>query len=234
MSKAVLGAHPAPVLRGHRPVMNPSLKPLAQPNGPWPVESAANTGGDESWFCVRTHPKHEHIAAAHLRREQGVEVFIPRVRYRRSTRCGPAWVTEALFSDYLFARFDLATALRRVHHARAVCGVVRFGDQIPSVPDAVIESLRHLMGGQDLRTIEDALQPGDRVCITGGAMHGLEAVVLRVMPAKQRVAILLDFLGRQTPIEMNRSQLSFDADAGGWKTRAPVWQAAESALARIE
>ena len=32
------------------------------------------------WYCLRSQPKHEHIAAAQLRRSMGIEVFCPRVR----------------------------------------------------------------------------------------------------------------------------------------------------------
>jgi transcriptional antiterminator RfaH len=68
---------------------------------------------------LRTLPKQEHIAAAQLRHQSSdVEVFLPRVRYRRTTRRGPAWVTEALFLNYLFARFDLVNSLRLVQAAR--------------------------------------------------------------------------------------------------------------------
>src|SRR5215813_8963248 len=74
----------------------------------------------EAWFCVRTQPKHEHIAAAQLRQGRDIEVFLPRIRYKRRTRLGLAWVTEALFRDYLFARFDLDAAWRRVQGARSV------------------------------------------------------------------------------------------------------------------
>src|SRR5215831_7613584 len=87
------------------------------------------------WFCVRTHQKHEHIAAAHLRQDPEIEVFLPRIRYKRMTRLGPMWATEALFQSYLFARFDLGTCLRHVQHARAVRGVVHFGNRWPMVPE---------------------------------------------------------------------------------------------------
>jgi transcriptional antiterminator RfaH len=40
------------------------------------------------WFCVRTQTKREHIAAGHLREIEGVEVFCPRLRYRKATRRG--------------------------------------------------------------------------------------------------------------------------------------------------
>ena len=175
------------------------------------------------WFCVRTHPKHEHIAAAQLRHETGIEVFLPRIRYKRSVRCRMVWVTEALFRDYLFARFDLATALRRVRHARSVREVVHFGNRYPTVPNLFINELRAAMGGREERSIEETLQSGDLVKLVGGPMQGLEAVVTRVMPARDRVAVLLEFLGRQTMVELNRTQLTL-ADPSP-RAHLPVWEA---------
>jgi transcriptional antiterminator RfaH len=178
--------------------------------------------GTEAWFCLRTHPKHEHIAAAQLRQDPEIEVFLPRIRYRRSTRLGPAWVTEALFKTYVFVRFDLSTALRRVQHARAVCGVVHFGDRWPAIPDETIADLKRAIGEEDLRVIEDTLHPGDLVEVAVGPMQGLEAVVTRVMPAKQRVAVLLDFLGRQTAVEMDCGQLT-PTQEQSQRARTPLW-----------
>src|SRR5260221_11039735 len=106
-----------------------------------PLAEKCSSSG-EKWYCVRTHPKHEHIAAAQLRQQPEEEVFLPRIRFRRATRLGPAWVTEALFKDYLFVRFDLSTALRLVRHARAVSGVVHFGDHWPPVPARLIGELK--------------------------------------------------------------------------------------------
>src|SRR5260370_42339360 len=93
-----------------------------------PVEKTEATCESAS-FCVRTQPKHEHIAAAHLRNEGGIEVYLPRIRFKRSTRQGPVWFTEALFPNYLFARFALKAALRLVQHARGGPGVGHFGGQ---------------------------------------------------------------------------------------------------------
>ena len=159
------------------------------------------------WFCVRTRPKHEHIAAAALRQNLKVEVFLPRIRFKRLTRQGPAWVTEALFINYLFARFDLATLLRGVKHARGVQDVVHFGDHWPHIPEPVITGLRTAMGDEELKVIAHAFNPGESVEIAGGAFHGLQAVITRVLPAKQRVAVLLEFLGRQTSVELDTAQL---------------------------
>jgi transcriptional antiterminator RfaH len=155
-----------------------------------------------AWFCVRSQLKREHIAARHLRQMDGVEVLLPRVRFRRGTRQGTVWVTEALFPNYLFARFHWRESLRLVHHSPGVAGVVHFGDRWPTIPDAAIEDLRQLIGTEELRELPDEFQPGEAVRISGGSFHGFEAVVQRAMPGRQRVAVLLEFLGRQTTVEV--------------------------------
>ncbi len=168
-----------------------------------------------SWFCVRAQPKHEHIAAAHLRNEPEVEVYLPRIRFRRSTRRGPVWFTEALFPGYLFARFDLAGGLRRFHYAPGVRGIVHFGEKWPTIPDATIEELRATAGDEEVRVVVEQFRPGETVLIAEGAFRGLSAVVNRVMPAKDRVAVLLEFLGRQTMVELAASVLKADGDIRG-------------------
>jgi len=166
------------------------------------ASTQASTSSEPRWFCIRSQPKHEHIAAAHLRKEFQLEVYLPRIRFKRSTRQGPVWFTEALFPNYFCARFDLQTCLRQVHHARGVRGVVRFGAQWPMVPDEVIAELSATVGADHVYVLHEELKPGEAVHISGGAFHGLQAVVSRVMPARERVAVLLEFLGRQTMVEL--------------------------------
>jgi transcriptional antiterminator RfaH len=165
-----------------------------------------------AWFCLRTQPKHEHIAAAHLRDDPEIDIYLPRIRFKRATRRGPVWFTEALFPNYLFARFDLAACLRRVCHARGVHGVVHFGGSWPIVPEAVIAELRATVGADQVHVLRDELQPGESVRIAGGMFHGLQAVVARVMPSRERVAVLLEFLGQQTSVELPGEALIRDGD----------------------
>ena len=158
------------------------------------------------WFCVRSRPKHEHIAAARLR-EAGLEVFLPRVRFKKQSVRGPMWVTEALFPNYLFARFNFQDSFRLVRHAAGVSTVVHFGTNVPAVPDGVLRELRELISDDAPHELPETFAPDDRVQISGGAMHGLGAVVTQVLPAKERVRVLLDFLGRQTSLELPAATL---------------------------
>jgi transcriptional antiterminator RfaH len=182
---------------------------VAKTENPTPSPPA---GGRALWFCLKSQPKHEHIAAAHLRQNSAVEVFLPRIRFKRATRHGTAWATEALFPGYLFARFDWQTSLRLVQHSRGVRGVVHFGERWPAIPEEIIRELQQSIGTTGLRIIPESFAPGDEVEITEGAMRGLRAIVTRVLPGRERIAVLMEFLGRQTMIELPRHFLIKEGD----------------------
>ena len=175
------------------------------------------------WFCVRSQPKHEHIAAAHLKQLSSVELFLPRIRFRRTTARGPVWTTEALFPGYFFARFMWPTELRAVQHARGVRGIVHFGDRWPTIADSVIAELRTVVGNEELRVVSDALIPGDVVCVAEGSLRGLLAVVAQVRSGSDRVAVLMDFLGRQAMVEFPVASLVREGSDRGavWSTPVP-------------
>ncbi|MFN3408631.1 MAG: transcription termination/antitermination protein NusG [Limisphaerales bacterium] len=159
------------------------------------------------WFCLKTQSKREHIAAEHLRAVGGIETFLPRIRFQRNTARGLVWFTEALFPGYLFARFDRATHWRAIQHAQGVRGVVHFGDRWPTLPEATIAELRQLAGDDSPHVIASPLQPGEEVELAAGAFRGWKAIVTRVLPARQRVLVLLEFLGQQTGVEVPLAEI---------------------------
>jgi len=167
-------------------------------------------GKEPVWFCIRTHLKHEHIAAAHLRQIPGVEVFNPQLRLLRSTRRGRRWSTESLFPNYLFARCVLESTLEKVTYTPAVKVVLRFGDRVPVIPDAVIEDLRQGVAELSSAVLTDAPVEGEEVEIAIGAFVGMKGLVTCVLPGKQRVRILLDVLGRSVPAELSLNYVLFN------------------------
>lgn len=163
-----------------------------------------------AWHGIRTHLKHEHIAEAHLRRIPGVEVFNPRLRLLRSTRRGRRWFTESLFPNYLFARFVQETMLEKVKYTPAVKAVLRFGDEVPKIPDIVIEDLRQGLAEIGSQVFTDTPEEGEEVEIATGAFIGMRALVTRVLPGQQRVQILLDVMGRSVPAELSLDCVLFN------------------------
>jgi transcriptional antiterminator RfaH len=168
-------------------------------------------GAEPAWYCLRSQPKHEHIAAAHLRMLEDVAVFCPRIRFKRATRQGLVWVTEAMFPGYLFARFELTEMHRRVQYAHGVSAIVRFADRYPTIEDSVLAELRQHTGVAEVKQMEYDVSRGDQIKIIKGAFAGLEAVVTQVLPVKERVKVLMDFLGTKVEAEVQSSSVLREA-----------------------
>jgi transcriptional antiterminator RfaH len=164
----------------------------------------------EAWYCARTKPKHEHLVAANLRRNLGLEVFHPRLRLERTTQRGVVRVVESLFPCYIFVRCDAEQKADDIRYVSGMSSLVRFGDRIAVVPDGVVEELAECFRSDEPLPVEDPLDIGTEVTVAGGAFMGFSGTVLRVLPAKQRVQVLLDFLGRTTVAEVDRTTLKTD------------------------
>lgn len=172
--------------------------------------------GDErasGWYCVRSKPKHEHIAAASLVRLSGFEIFCPRLRMERSTRRGIVRTLEPLFPGYLFVRCILKDKIDDLRYANGVSSIVSFGGRIPQVPEGVVAELRAYFADEETLVVQDELQPGADVIVAGGAFEGMRASVLRVMPVRQRVQILLEILGRPTAVEVERTSVTLEQNS---------------------
>jgi transcriptional antiterminator RfaH len=112
-----------------------------------------------------------------------------------------------MFPGYLFANFELMEMHRQVQYAHGVSSVVRFGDQYPTVVEGVIERLRNHVGTDEVKELNYELGYGDQVQIIEGCFFGLEAVVSHILPGKERIKILMDFLGRQIEAKVKRSSV---------------------------
>ena len=159
-----------------------------------------------NWYCIHAAPRQESKVAGFLQREAKVEVFAPRIRFRRMRAGSPIWANEALFPGYLFARFDYFEQRRQIQAFHGVTCIVHFGDRAAEVEENLIEELRSMVADNETVEVTADPQPGSDVVITGGPMRGLKVLVTRVMPARQRIAILLELLGthREVEIEISR------------------------------
>ena len=153
------------------------------------------------WFCLKTQPKREHAAAVGLRKELEINCFAPRLRFRRSTQRGSVWFVEALFPGYIFAEFVYADRHRDVRHAAGVRQVVQFGEQVAVMDPAIIAAIRARTRDEETVTVDHEVEIGEPIHIADGPFKGLEAVVTRLLPAKERVCVLFDLLNRAVEIE---------------------------------
>ena len=160
-----------------------------------------------NWYCLHTAPRQENKVALVLKRELGLEVFAPRIRFRRMRSGQPLWATEALFPGYLFARFEYFERRRQINALPGVTSIVHFGDQVVPIDDTVLADLRSLVKDNETVEVTADPQPGSEVVITGGSLRGLRVLVTRVIPARQRIAILLELLGSSREVEIERDRV---------------------------
>lgn len=159
------------------------------------------------WFCLKTQPKHEHIAAATLRRQLEVPCFSPRLRFRKATRRGAVWFVEPMFPGYIFSQFVYLSLHRRVEHSPGVHGIVHFGDYLATLDADTVVALQQKAGDDEIVTIDPEIKVGQAVRIAEGPFQGLEALVTRLLPAKERVKVLLEFLGRTIETEISTPKI---------------------------
>lgn len=176
-------------------------------SGP-PVAHPLSGPATAQWYCLRTQSKREHIAAHWLTAYLELETFLPRIRFQRVEPRGSVWFTEALFPNYLFARFQVEVASQPVERVPGIIEIVKFGAHCPSIPESLIEQLREAVGPEQVRVVDRAIVPGEWVQIEHGPFMGLQAVVTQVLPAKERVRVLLELLGRQTSVELSTKAIN--------------------------
>ncbi|HVJ45363.1 MAG TPA: transcription termination/antitermination NusG family protein [Luteolibacter sp.] len=163
-----------------------------------------------AWYCARTQTKREHIAAEQLRGLEGVEVFCPRIRYRKATRRGKIWWMEPLFPGYLLVRFRRSEMERAVTFSKGIRGLVRFGQEIPTIPDSLVDSLRQEVHNRaaegspdETFTVSPIVEIGEEVEIASGPFQGMRGPVVTITSATERVKVLLEFLGQKHAIDVD-------------------------------
>jgi len=125
------------------------------------------------WYVAQTHPRAEAKAAWHLRR-QGFTIYLPRILKQRRHARRIDRVAAPLFPSYLFVSIDMTT--QRWLAVDSTIGVTRL--------------------------VRDYERPGDKVRVIGGALCDC-CGLYEGMTGQERVAILLELLGRKVRVALD-------------------------------
>jgi transcriptional antiterminator RfaH len=157
----------------------------------------------QQWFVVQTRPNSERRAIAHLDR-QGFEVYFPVYLKRRSHAGKIEMVAAPLFPCYLFIAIDLdSQPWRSIRSTFGVAQLVCHGDRPAPLADEIVTDLRNREDERGLiRLGRSAFKPGEKVHVVGGAFAEHFGTFDSVADG-DRVAILLDLLGRKVRAVMN-------------------------------
>ena len=158
----------------------------------------------EHWYALYTKPKKEHQVNTYLQ-GQGVATYLPTVRRKVRRRDRPDRVVY--FPNYLFARLDFDQMPRSsVAWMPGVRRIIGAGEQPLIVADEVVDLVRRRLVEKEDEGYSE-FQAGDTVRIVSGPLRDLDAVFDRPASAAERVRILLDVMGRMTPVEVDVSEI---------------------------
>jgi len=159
---------------------------------------------DTRWYVVQTQVNSEAKAAQNLLR-QGYEIYLPRYLKRRRHARKVDFVAKPLFPRYLFVAIDMATQRwRSIQSTFGVSHLVTNGDEPATVPDGVVSALKAREDDRGFVGMEakPAFALGDKVRVLAGAFMD-SAGLFDGMGDHDRVAILLDLLGRKVRVHLD-------------------------------
>jgi len=146
-----------------------------------PVDSGivSVSPADLRWYAVRTRSRHEKIATQQLQ-TRGIETFLPVVNQTHRWSDRKKQVEVPLFSGYTFVRVEYASNEQRIqvlqtHGVAGFVGTQRAGDPIP---DNQIEDIRTLLSNKVAVKAHSFLKIGQRVRVRGGALDGVEGILV--------------------------------------------------------
>lgn len=163
------------------------------------------------WFVAQLKPNGFATAKLNLHK-QGYETFMPmferEVRHARKVKT----VTRPLFPGYIFVGFDVETTQwRAINSTFGVSGLIMGGTNSPqSAPVDLMQSLKARCDEGDLICPPETLAPGNVVKVVNGPFKDI-IVTVEALSNNDRIAVLLDVLGRATRVEVARQNLEIAA-----------------------
>jgi transcription antitermination factor NusG len=169
-----------------------------------PVPLASLTTAE--WYAVHTYPRHEKVVAERIQ-QQGMTTFLPMLTEMHRWSDRKKVVQLPMFSCYVFVQLVPTNEQRlRVLETNGVISFVGSQRIGTAIPDDQIEAVRTLMVQRaDCRT-HPFLKIGQRVKVRGGALDGMEGVLVS-QNGDDSLVISVDAIQRSLAVRINGYQV---------------------------
>jgi transcription antitermination factor NusG len=160
----------------------------------------------ENWYALHTRARHEKLVVQRLT-ERGVQTFLPLFTevHRWSDR--KKKVELPLFGCYVFAKFAPQRSERlNVLRVGGVLSLVGSQGEGTPIPDEQIDAVRTLMDGTHSWSPYPFLKIGQRVRIRGGALEGVEGILVS-RNGGQTLVISVDAIQRSLAVRVEGYQV---------------------------
>lgn len=161
----------------------------------------------KSWIVARNKPNQDKTARINLER-QTFEYFQPTFKTISKTQNEFKEIIRPVFPGYTFIALNIERRnWHKINNTRGISNIISFGNKIPFIRCEIIDKLRDRFSQNNISKIYDPLKIGMSVEIKNGPFGQLIGKI-EEFDADQRVWILLDFLGTQTRVSINKLDLT--------------------------
>ena len=163
----------------------------------------------KSWIVARNKPNQDKIALINLER-QNFELFQPTFKTISRVQNKFKEIIKPVFPGYIFIAINLEeNNWHKINNTRGISRIIVFENKIPFICSKLIEQLRYRFSLNNAPKAADPFEIGMNAEITNGPFAELIGKIQEI-DADQRIWILLDILGTQTRVSINRSSLNMN------------------------
>jgi transcriptional antiterminator RfaH len=157
----------------------------------------------KSWI-VATYKSNEARRAERNLLNQNFDYYLPKITIKKINSKPKI---EVLFPGYIFINtsFDNYSALK---YTMGIRNIIKFGDNISCISEKEIEAMQMAEETSKIDPVASQIQIGQDVIIANGSLAG-SIVKVCSLPSKERVGILLSFLGSLRRVTISEKDLIF-------------------------
>lgn len=182
-----------------------------------PVETSDNF----KWYVVHTYSGFEHKAKLALEeriKSTGMqkffeEIMVPSENVIEIRKGQKKMKNTKFFPSYIMVKMHLTDeSWLLVKGTSKVTGFVGSGRNPPAVPEDEVKRIKNQIDeGQMKPKMQVIFDKGDSVRVTDGPFNTFNGTVEEVNPEKGRLKVLVSIFGRETPVELEFSQVEKNA-----------------------
>jgi transcription antitermination factor NusG len=171
-------------------------------------------GPDEFvWFAVQTRTRFEKKVVSGLQ-EKGIETFLPLFSTKRKWSDRQRLVHLPLFPGYVFVRIAAVQGTRiAVLRTIGVTNFVGVRGVAAPIPDAEIQAIQTVLEQRVPFQLYPYLNVGQRVCIRGGCLDGIEGI-LAAINGDESLVVSVQLIQRSLAMRISGYQIEPAHSAG--------------------
>ena len=157
----------------------------------------------KNWI-VATYKSNEVKRVERNLLNQNFDFYLPKITVKKINTKPKV---EVLFPGYIFVNTNLEN-YSALKYTIGIKNIIKFGDNITCISDEEIEAMQMVEEKSKINPVVSQIKIGQEVKIAEGPLTGIIAKVCS-LPSKERVGILLSFLGSVRRVTILERDLRF-------------------------